>query len=300
MSASNHVRPLDQIVAATLTLEGGGFEVFRPFPSATLDLVDPFLLLDELAPAYQAPGKMVGAPDHPHRGFETVSYSLAGEVQHRDSAGNHGLIGPGEVQWMTAGDGIVHSEMPSDRLQREGGRVHGLQVWVNLPRALKRTPPKYQAIGSDQIVTVTGNGWKAQVVAGSILGAVGPAETNSPVGYARVTIEPGTQLSVPIAAGHTALVYAFDGTGTVAGTGETLEAHHLAVFERSGGDVVLSVADEASSSLDTILLTGEPLNEPVARHGPFVMNTEAELVEAIEDYRAGRMGSIPATQPATS
>jgi len=293
----NQVRPLDRIVPATLTVEGGGFEVYRPFPTASLDFIDPFLLLDELAPAHHPPGKMVGAPEHPHRGFETVSYSLEGEVEHRDSAGNHGIIRPGEVQWMTAGDGIVHSEMPSERIQTEGGRAHGLQVWVNLPRALKRTPPKYQAIGKDRIVTVAGEGWKAEVVAGSILGTVGPAETNSPVGYARITIEPGAELRVPVQAGHTALVYAFAGSGTVAGTKQILDAHQLAVFERSEGDVMLSVADDAPSPLDTIILTGEPLNEPVARHGPFVMNTHAELVEAIDDFRAGRMGSIPANQP---
>ncbi|MBN4047422.1 pirin family protein [Acidimicrobiaceae bacterium AH-315-P05] len=294
VSTSAATRPLDRIVAAVLTLEGGGFEVYRPFPTATLDLVDPFLLLDELGRVYHPPGQAVGAPDHPHRGFETVSYTLEGEVAHRDSAGNHGLIRPGEVQWMTAGDGIVHSEMPSERLQTEGGWVHGLQVWVNLPRALKRTPPKYQPIGRDQIATVAGDGWEAEVVAGTILGAVGPAETNSPIGYARVTIDPGAQLRIPVATGHTALVYAFAGSGTVAGTGQPLEAHHLAVFERSGGDVLLEVADGASSPLDTIVLTGEPLNEPVARHGPFVMNSRAELVEAVDDFRAGRMGSIPA------
>jgi len=294
-SAPNQVRPVDRIVPATLTVEGAGFEVYRPFPSAAVDFIDPFLLLDELAPAYQSPGAMVGAPDHPHRGFETVSYSLEGEVEHRDSAGHHGLIGPGDVQWMTAGDGIVHSEMPSERLQTEGGRAHGLQVWVNLPAALKRTRPKYQAIGKDRIVTVAGDGWKAEVVAGSMLGVVGPAETNSPVGYARVTIEPGTELRLPVAAGHTALVYAFNGSGIVGGTDEPIDAHQLAVFERSEGDVLLSVANDATSPLDTIVLTGQPLNEPVARYGPFVMNTRAELMEAIEDYQAGRMGSIPAS-----
>ncbi len=294
-ATKKQARPVARIVAATSTLEGGGFEVYRPFPTAALDLLDPFLLLDEMAPTHHKPGQAIGAPAHPHRGFETVTYVLQGEVEHRDSAGNHGIIGPGDVQWMTAGDGIVHSEMPSERIQTEGGVGHGLQLWVNLPSYLRRTAPKYQALTNDQLVRATGDGWTAEVVAGSILGVEGPAETHTPITYARLTLQPGTELSIPTPDGHTAAVYAFAGAGTVGHLGTGLEAHQLAVFERTEGDVILSVPAGASAPLDAIVLSGQPIGEPIARYGPFVMNTIAEIEQAIEDFNAGRMGSIPAT-----
>ncbi len=257
-------------------------------------MLDPFLLLDEMAPKQFAPGEALGAPDHPHRGFETVTYIVHGEVEHRDSAGNHGLIGPGDVQWMTAGDGIIHSEMPSARIQTEGGFSHGLQLWVNLPADLRRTAPKYQALPSDSITSLSGDGWSAELVAGSMFGARGPAETHTPIGYARVTIQPGATLRIPTVDGHTAAVYAFEGSGAASEDGERLDAHHLAIFEPTGGDIVLSVPDDAAAALDCIVLTGEPIGEPVTRYGPFVMNTAAEIHEAISDFNAGRMGSIPA------
>lgn len=294
-STTTSARRLDRIVPASRAIEGGGFEVFRPFPTPALEWVDPFLLLDEMAPTVHQPGEAVGAPDHPHRGFETVTYLLQGEVEHRDSAGNHGVIGPGDVQWMTAGDGIVHSEMPSKRIQTEGGPGHGLQLWVNLPAELRRTTPRYQALPAAELASVEGDGWTAEVVAGSMLGGHGPARTHTPIGYARVTIQPEATLEIPVADGETALVYAFAGRGAVGKDEQRLDAHHLAVFDRAGGDIVLTVPDDASAPLDTIVLTGEPIAEPVARYGPFVMNTMAEIEEAIHDFNAGRMGSIPAT-----
>ncbi len=288
-------RPVAGIVAATSTLEGGGFLVYRPFPTPALNWLDPFLLLDEMAPVEYEPGEAIGAPPHPHRGFETVTYVISGEVEHRDSAGNHGIIGPGDVQWMTAGDGIVHSEMPSERVQTEGGVGHGLQLWVNLPSSLRRTAPKYQGITNDQLATAHGEGWTAEVVAGSMFGVSGPASSHTPIGYARVTIQPGTELRIPVADGHTAAVYAFAGTAAVGDSGTAVEPQQLAVFERSAGDVLISVSAGASGPLDAIVLTGEPINEPIARYGPFVMNTAEEVEEAFADFNAGRMGSIPAT-----
>jgi redox-sensitive bicupin YhaK (pirin superfamily) len=287
-------RKLAGVIPASRAIEGGGFEVFRPFPTQALDNLDPFLLLDEMAPKYNEPGEFVGAPDHPHRGFETVTYILEGEVEHRDSAGNHGVIGPGDVQWMTAGDGIVHSEMASERMQTQGGLSHGMQIWVNLPRAQKRTTPKYQALPKDALASVSGEGWSAEIVAGSILDARGPAETHTPIGYARVTIQPGARLRIPTPDGHTAVVYAFEGSGTVGEPGEPLDAHHLAIFERTAGDIHLAVPADADQALGAIVLTGEPINEPIARYGPFVMNTRGELEEAFVDFNAGRMGSMPA------
>jgi redox-sensitive bicupin YhaK (pirin superfamily) len=294
-TTTERTRPVARIVAASQTLEGGGFKVFRPFPTANLEWLDPFLLLDEMAPVHHEPGEAIGAPAHPHRGFETVTYVLQGEVEHRDSAGNHGVIGPGDVQWMTAGDGIVHSEMPSARIQTDGGVGHGLQLWVNLPSSLRRTTPRYQALPNDQLTSVEGEGWTAEVVAGSMLGVAGPAETHTPIGYARVTVQPGASLRIPVADASTAAIYAFAGSGTLGELGDTLEAHHLAVFEPSSGDLVVVVAAAAEGPLDAIVLTGEPIGEPMARYGPFVMNTAAEIDDAIADFNAGRMGSIPAT-----
>lgn len=290
----NKSRPLEAVVQASRTLEGGGFEVFRPFPTVNLDQVDPFLLLDEMAPKVHQPGEIKGAPDHPHRGFETVTFVLEGEMEHRDSAGNHGMIGRGDVQWMTAGDGIVHSEMPSERLQTEGGPSHGLQIWVNLPRQHKRATPKYQALPKSELAKAAGHKWSATVVAGSMLGVTGPADTNTDVGFARVTVHPGGEVRIPVPDGHTALVYAFAGAGTVGGDAQPLRSHQLAVFDRSSGDVVIVVPDGSDDPIDTIVLTGEPINEPVERYGPFVMNTRAELAEAFDDFNAGRMGSIAA------
>jgi redox-sensitive bicupin YhaK (pirin superfamily) len=288
-------RNVERIVPAISTLEGGGFEVYRPFPTPAADWFDPFLLLDEMAPNEVAPGEAVGAPPHPHRGFETVTYILQGEVEHRDSAGNHGIIGPGDVQWMTAGDGIVHSEMPSTRIQTEGGTGHGLQLWVNLPASLRRTTPAYQGLVANDIASASGDGWTAEVVAGPLLGVVGPAQTHTPIGYARVTIQPGSTLRIPAPDGHTALVYSFAGSATVGDHGTHLATNHLAVLDRAGGDIVIVVSANASEAFDCVVLTGEPINEPMVRYGPFVMNTQAEIKEAISDFNAGRMGSIPAT-----
>ncbi|MEM7342115.1 MAG: pirin family protein [Actinomycetota bacterium] len=288
-------RRVARIVPSVSTLEGGGFPVNRPFPSPTLDLLDPFLLLDEMAPNEVPPGEAVGAPPHPHRGFETVTYILQGEVEHRDSAGNHGIIGPGDVQWMTAGDGIIHSEMPSERVQTEGGVGHGLQLWVNLPAELRRTAPRYQALTVDEIPTVSGDGWSAHVVAGSMLGVDGPADTHTPIGYARVTVQPGASMQIPATDGHAAAVYAFQGRAHLGEEGTELDTSQLAVFERDGGDLVLSVPVDVTEAFDALVLTGEPIGEPIARYGPFVMNTREEIVEAIDDFNAGRMGTITAT-----
>ncbi|MEM9564503.1 MAG: pirin family protein [Actinomycetota bacterium] len=288
-------RRVADIIPSVRSIEGGGFPVNRPFPSPALDLLDPFLLLDEMAPVEVPPGEAVGAPAHPHRGFETVTYILRGEVEHRDSAGNHGIIGPGDVQWMTAGDGIIHSEMPSERVQTEGGVGHGLQLWVNLPAELRRTTPTYQGITADRIPVARGDGWEANVVAGSMLGVDGPATTHTPIGYARVTVQPGAAMRVPAVDGHNAAVYAFAGRAELGTDHTALGTNELAVFEPSGGDLLLRVPADADVALDCLVLTGEPIGEPIARYGPFVMNTEEEIAEAIDDFNAGRMGTIAAS-----
>src|SRR5205814_6026129 len=207
------VREVSRVTTAHRQSEGGGFIVRRPFPGAEIDSVDPFLLLDEMGPVDYPPGQAVGAPDHPHRGFETVTYVLEGEMEHEDSAGHRGKLGPGDVQWMTAGAGIVHSEMPSARIQKGGGRVHGFQVWVNLPARLKMTQPRYQEIPSARIPEGRSADGRARVkvLAGEALGARAVIDTNTPIVYQDWSLDEGADVTVPLARDHQGLVYVFKG-----------------------------------------------------------------------------------------
>ena len=280
-------RGVVQVVNAHRQQEGGGFVVRRPFPSASLRYADPFVLLDEMGPVEYGPGQAIGAPDHPHRGFETVTYVLEGESEHEDSAGHRGKIGPGDVQWMTAGRGIVHSEMPSQELQRSGGRMHGFQIWVNLPARDKMIAPRYQeiprtriplAMTSDCLATV-------HVIAGEALGAHAVIETRTPISYLHWTFSPGASVQLPLPREHAAYVYVFDGAVRV--DNRDLHSGQLAVLGE--GD---SVQFEASQRAQVLLLSGVPLREPFVQYGPFVMNTEREIQQAFEDYQAGRLGEI--------
>jgi redox-sensitive bicupin YhaK (pirin superfamily) len=275
-------RTVDRRVVPIHTYEGAGFGVYRPFPQTELELLDPFLLLDEMEPRTVAPGEAKGAPDHPHRGFETVTYVLEGEVEHRDSQGNRGHIGPGDVQWMTAGAGLVHSEMPSTALQTNGGELHGFQLWVNLPAADKMIRPRYQAISADQIPVVDGDGWRARVIAGSFAGVDGAAKTHTPVTYAHVTVEPGRTATFDLPPEFNVGTYVFSGG-----------PRELRTWRRGAGGIELVAGDEP---LDVLVMAGRPLDEPVARYGPFVMNTRQQLIDAADDFNAGRMGSIAPEQ----
>lgn len=288
-----NIRPVAQIVDSIETLEGGGFLVHRPFPIATLDMIDPFLLLDEMGPTDVAPGEAVGAPDHPHRGFETVTYMLEGEFEHRDSAGHHGVIHSGDVQWMTAGSGVVHSEMPGAALQRDGGRSHGLQLWVNLPRAAKMTPPRYQDLRCADIPTVGSDGVEVKVIAGEALGVVGPANTHVPILYVHARVDAGATLDLAVPSDANVFAYVLSGTGDF-GSGARAHQSQLVAFAGPGsgsaGDGIRIQGGEGGVEL--VVLAGRPLREPVVRYGPFVMNTKAEIVEAFDDYQSGRMGQI--------
>lgn len=257
-------------------------------------MLDPFLMLDEKEPTDYQPGEAKGAPDHPHRGFETVSYVLEGETEHMDSLGNQGVIRKGDVQWMTAGDGIIHSEMPSQKIRTGGGRVHGFQLWVNLPAIHKRTTPRYQAITADQIPVVEGDGWRAIVIAGEVLGARGPAGTHTPICYSHITLTPTGSLELELPGDHQIGLYVFNGAGLFGAKQTRVQEHEMAVFEPGDGTVHLSAADPCSDT-EILLMAGRPIGEPVARHGPFVMNTEAEVFQAMKDYEAGRMGKIVPT-----
>jgi redox-sensitive bicupin YhaK (pirin superfamily) len=286
-------RRVARVITAHQQLEGGGFVVRRPFPSRGLGLVDPFLLLDEMGPAEYGPGEALGAPDHPHRGFETVTYMLAGAFEHEDSAGHKGTIAAGDVQWMTAGRGVVHSEMPARPIREQGGRVHGFQLWVNLPARDKMMPPRYQEVpgtGIPEAVTSDGRA-RVRVIAGEALGARAVIDTRTPISYQDWRLEPGASVEQPLAEGHNAFAYVFEGRAQVGSDGRDLAQGQVGLLE-SGAGVSLSVPASAAGACRLLLLSGQPLGEPVARYGPFVMNTEAEIAQAMADYRAGRLGEI--------
>ena len=289
----NSVRETTRIVTAHRQREGAGFIVRRPVPTAGLDVADPFLLLDEMGPIDYGPGEAVGAPDHPHRGFETITYMLEGEFEHEDSAGHRGVLRPGDVQWMTAGAGIVHSEMPSREIREKGGRVHGFQIWVNLPARLKMSRPRYQEVAADKIpeaVSEDGHA-RVRVIAGEALGAHAVIDTHIPIVYQDWKIGSGTDVTAPLPREQQALVYVFQGSALVGNEGKEVRDGQLALL--GAGDAVRFRGAAGAGRL--LLLAGVPIAEPVARYGPFVMNTQQELVEAVRDYQSGRMGEITRT-----
>jgi redox-sensitive bicupin YhaK (pirin superfamily) len=283
-------RSVKAVLPSVRTLEGGGFWVRRPFPTQIVDHVDPFLLLDQMGPTEVAPGEAKGAPDHPHRGFETVTYVLSGEMEHRDSAGHAGALGAGDVQWMTAGDGVVHSEMPSSRFQQSGGRLFGFQLWVNLPRTDKRMQPRYQELKAAQIPSARSDDGKVavKVIAGEALGARAAIDTRTPIFYLHFSLQPGARVVQPAPRGYNAFAWVFSGEARFGD--QLVPEGRAAVFASDGDEVEISSEVPA----EVLLIGGVPLREPVARYGPFVMNTEEELIEAIRDYQSGKMGEIRA------
>ena len=292
-------RPVHAIVTAIKTYEGEGFPVRRPFPGIDRRIADPFLLLDQMGEVQYAPGEAKGAPDHPHRGFETVTYMIDGEFVHRDSTGGGGIIANGSTQWMTAGAGIVHSEMPPESLIRSGGLFHGIQLWVNLPAKEKWTPARYQDIAASAVTLVRSadGGALVRIIAGAIDGHAGPGETRTPIAYAHATLAAGARLDLPWREDFNALVYVLSGFGRVGSDGLAIESGQLAVFGPGASLRVEATPgqDSRTPALDVLILGGRPINEPVVQYGPFVMNTREEIVQAVADYQSGRMGSIPAT-----
>ena len=298
------VREIFRVVTAHRQREGGGFVVRRPFPSYGLTVVDPFLLIDEMGPVDYAPGEAVGAPDHPHRGFETVTYVLEGEMEHEDSAGHRGSLRAGDVQWMTAGAGIIHSEEPSRGLREEGGRVHGFQIWINLPARLKMTRPRYQEIAAAKIpVAETADGHaRVRVIAGEAMGVRAVIDTHTPITYQDWTVAEAADLTLPLPRAQQALIYVFEGNVRL-GNGDDKEPGGGLVTD--GQMAVLAEGDAVrfrgvAGGGRFLLLAGAPLGEPVARYGPFVMNSEAEIDQAVQDYQSGRMGEITRTAEVTA
>ena len=273
-------RSIVQIVNGMPASDGAGVSLLRVIGTPQLDFIDPFLMLDEFKnddpDAYVA-----GFPEHPHRGFETVSYMKQGRMRHRDSAGNEGVIEDGGVQWMTAGSGLIHSEMP----EQTEGLLWGYQLWVNLPAEHKMTAPRYQDIQKDGIPEVVRDGVKVRIMAGSFEGVSGASETIWPIGYLDAQISAGTSLSHQIEAGHNALVFVYEGAVEI--DGKIIAPHQLAVLDQNGA-LEVAALDDADAGM--LIMTGKPIGEPVAKMGPFVMNTNAELHQAVADFRAGRFG----------
>ncbi len=285
-------RSVKGIITSIATREGAGFAVRRPFPTQSLSFVDPFLLLDHMEPVMLAPGAARGAPDHPHRGFETVTYMLEGHFVHKDSAGNSGTIGPGDVQWMTAGKGVVHSEMPDDDLLDNGGRLHGFQIWVNLPAKDKMIAPRYQDIPSAKIPIAESEDGKVwvKVVAGQSMGKEAVIDTRTPITFLHVKLQPGASLNQPIPHQYNTFAYVVEGKGYFGQEKLPAERDQLVLFGAGGDNVFLQASDYEEVSV--LLLGGLPLGEPVARYGPFVMNTQNEIFQALKDYQEGAMGVI--------
>ncbi|MDI7187668.1 pirin family protein [Leptospira santarosai] len=291
-----NLKKVKTIRSSLRTVEGGGFPVRRPFPVRDLIQLDPFLLLDEMGPVEYKPGKAIGAPEHPHRGFETVTYLLTGEMEHRDSWGNYGKLKSGDVQWMTAGSGLVHSELPSNDFQKNGGRMHGFQLWVNLPSSQKMSRPRYQDTPSERIPEIeTSDGkTKIRVIAGEVFGTKAVIETKIPILYYHFRMIPGADVTVPVPESYNVFVFPFSGDGTLyTEEGNTsLKEGEMVWFERGQGDVRFSLREDSPSDWQFLLIGGEPVGEPVARYGPFVMNTQEEISQAFYDFHAGKMGAI--------
>ena len=277
------LRTVERTVKAQAASDGAGVRLHRSIGTPMLDHLDPFLLLDEIR-SDQAGDYIAGFPDHPHRGFETVTYMLAGRMEHRDHAGNQGNLTAGSVQWMTAGRGIIHSEMP----KQEEGLLWGFQLWVNLPAKLKMSPPRYQDIPPEEIPEVEVEGSRVRVVAGKVHGVEGPVRgiATNPT-FIDVTLEPGARFVHELSAGHNAFAYIVDGAGTMgiteSGSGTEIDSGNLAVLEN--GDAVKAAT--AESPMRFLLVAAAPIGEPIARHGPFVMNTHEELMQAFRDMNDG-------------
>jgi quercetin 2,3-dioxygenase len=291
-------RRVKSITSAPRGLEGEGFPVRRAFAGIDMADLDPFVHMDQMGEVDYGPGEPKGTPWHPHRGFETVTYMIDGTFLHQDSIGGGGVIQNGATQWMTAGSGILHIERPPDALIDSGGLFHGIQLWVNLPAKLKMTNPRYQDIEAESVSLLTNENGDAiiRVIAGSLGGIDGPGSTHTPIAIAHVSLLPGARLSLPWNPAYNALTYVLAGQGTVGLERGAIAEGEMAVHV--DGDFLELSANESQDSrtraFEVLILGGEPIREPVATYGPFVMNTRAELQQAFEDYEAGRLGQIPA------
>ena len=286
------------VTTAPSGFEGEGFPVRRAFAGLSLRDLDPFVHMDQMGEVDYAPGEPKGTPWHPHRGFETVTYMIDGTFAHQDSQGGGGLITDGATQWMTAGGGILHIETPPEALVVSGGLFHGIQLWVNLPAKDKLIPPAYQGLEADDVVLLSSGdgGALLRVIAGEVGGHRGPGSTHTPMALMHLSVAPGALVELPWDPGFNALVYVLAGSGRVGSDGRPIRVGQLASFGRGDCDRLQSrrcpgLAHSSTSKL--LLLGGQPIGEPVEHYGPFVMNTRDEIVQALEDFEAGRLGTVP-------
>jgi hypothetical protein len=290
-------RQVLSVTTAPSGFEGEGFPVRRAFAGVDLAALDPFVHMDQMGEVDYAPGEPKGTPWHPHRGFETVTYMIDGVFQHQDSNGGGGLITDGDTQWMTAGRGVLHIEAPPEEVVMRGGLFHGFQLWVNLPSRLKWSPPRYQDIRGQAVTLLSSpdGGALLRLIAGEVVDHAGPGITYTPITLLHATLAPGAQLQLPWRADFNALAYVLAGSGSVGPSRHPVRTGQLAVY--GPGDVVTVAAGTSQESrnpqLDVLILGGQPIREPIAAYGPFVMNTRQELIQAFEDYQAGRLGTIP-------
>ena len=296
-ASDNTARGVASVRDSLRTHEGAGFPVRRPFPVPGLSQADPFLLLDHMLAAWE-PQEAKGAPWHPHRGFETVTYLMDGTFVHHDSNGGGGVISDGDTQWMTAGSGVLHDELPSEELVMKGGYFNGIQLWVNLPRTAKWAKPRYQDIQGSRLTLVSSHdgGALVRIIAGDLGGHHGPGITHTPITLAHASISPGARLGLPWNRDFSAMAYVISGNGSAGPEQRPLPEAGLAVFG-PGDSITVTAAPEQpgrTGQYEVLLLGGLPINEPMARYGPFVMNTKAEILQAVEDFQAGRMGTVPA------
>lgn len=291
-------RSVASITTAPQGFEGEGFPVRRAFAGVDIAKLDPFIHLDQMGEVEYAPGEPKGTPWHPHRGFETVTYIIDGIFDHRDNNGGGGRISNGDTQWMTAGAGILHIETPPEQLVMSGGLFHGFQLWVNLPASKKWSPPAYQDLRASDVALLASadGGTLIRVIAGEIDGHKGPGSTQTPITLVHATLQPGAELCLPWRADYNALAYTLAGHGFVGEERRPVEMGQLALFGE-GESIVIRAADVQESrapEMDVFILGGQPIKEPVAWMGPFVMNTKAEVLQAFEDFQKGLLGNIPA------
>jgi redox-sensitive bicupin YhaK (pirin superfamily) len=291
-------RPVLSVTSAPSAFEGEGFPVRRAFAGVDLARLDPFIHMDQMGEVEYAPGEPKGTAWHPHRGFETVTYIIDGVFEHRDSHGGGGVITNGDTQWMTAGSGLLHIETPPEHLVVSGGLFHGVQLWVNLPSAKKWSPPRYQDIRGAQVSLLSSpdGGALVRVIAGELAGHAGPGITHTPITVVHATVSPGGRLRLPWRQDFNALAYVLAGSGTVGSSRRPIRTGQLAVFG-PGDTITMDAAtsqENRTPQLEILVLGGRPIREPVAAYGPFVMNTRDELIQAFEDFQAGKLGAIPA------
>ncbi len=292
-SYNNFIRSVSKIIKSEVTQDGEGVTLNRSFPNQYISEFDPFLLLDEIGPINIKPGKQKGFPDHPHRGFETVTYLLEGKFEHKDSQGHAGIINSGDVQWMTAGSGVIHSEMPEKEFSKNGGKLHGFQLWVNLPKSSKMMKPRYQEILQSKIPTGTtkDDNITVKVIAGESLGAKAIINTIIPIMYLHFKLEPGFRIVQPIPKEYNVFAYVIQGKGVFdPSDSNKVERGNLVIFDTDGNEVYIQAVEDSKIPFEVLLIGGVPIREPITRYGPFVMNTQQEIYKAIEDYRNGKFG----------